>query len=81
METEKLIQICKDRNELDFLYEITKRVAETDSIGEGYDYCDEYTRGQFERELKNTENRDYDCYAKDAGIPIYELYLKQIKAL
>lgn len=36
MNTEELIQTCRDRNELEFLFLITKRIAETDSIGEGH---------------------------------------------
>lgn len=49
MSTEQIIEICKNRNELEFLFKITKHVAETDSIGEGYLYGGEnsYTREEF----------------------------------
>ena len=80
MENGKLIQICRDRKELDFLYEITKRVAETDSIGEGWGYCDEYIRDDFNKALRKKEDHN-EGYLRKAGVPIYELYLKQIKVL
>ena len=33
-EKQELLKICKERNELDFLFNITKEIAEADSIAE-----------------------------------------------
>jgi len=78
METKEvleLIEICKERNEMDFLYEITKIVAESDSIGENYHgYCNDYSKERFDREIKNPDS--YCSYIKYAGIPIYKMYLE-----
>ena len=68
MTIEEIIKTCKERNELDFLFDLTKIVAESDSIGEEYNYCDYYTIDQL-----------YDSYLKYAGVKLYERYLKQIK--
>lgn len=76
----KLIQICKDRNELDFLYNITKIIAETDSITEGWSYCGNYSKEIFDTQISNLDTLE-DDYMLFAGLPIYELYLKQIKIL
>lgn len=90
MESEKLIEIAKNRNELDFLYNITKLCAETDSIGEGYNYCDDYERVVFEGKENKVDGEiseeqwgigKQDDYVYNIGLPIYELYLKQIKAI
>lgn len=90
MKIEELIKICKDRNELEFLFSITKHIAESDSIGEGYGYCDEYRREQFnnaEKHIQSEENKlrgfknEYCQWLEYGGIPIYELYLYQIGAL
>ena len=85
---EEIIEICKERNELDFLFAITKEIAEADSISEGYLYCEKYTREQFNNaekhiepsEYKNRGFKDKYCpYLEYGGIPIYRLYLSQIK--
>lgn len=90
MKIEELIKICNERNELEFLYSITKLIAESDSIGEAYSYCNEYTREQFNNAEKHIEQEEYvlsgfkDHYCKwleYGGILIYELYLYQIGAL
>lgn len=90
MNTEEIIKLCKDRNELDFLFLLTKKIAETDSIGEKYRYCGEYTREQFNNAEKHIQPDEYlirgfeDEYCQwleHGGIPIYELYLYQIGAL
>lgn len=87
METEEVIKICKDRNELNFLFAITKQIAEADSIGEGYRYCNEYTIEQFNNAEKHIQSEEYKLIGfKDeycqwleyVGIPIYKLYLYQI---
>lgn len=87
METSKVIQICRERNEIEFLFQITKKIAESDSIGEGYEYCREYTREMFnnaeehipslEMQQRGADN-EYCQYLEWGAIPIYELYLKQI---
>ena len=90
MDIEEVIKICKDRGEIEFLYSITKVIAESDSIGEAYSYCNEYTREQFNNAEKHIEQEEYvlmgykDHYCKwleYSGILIYELYLYQIGAL
>jgi len=90
MKIEELIKICKERNELEFSLLITKQIAESDSIGEGYGYCNEYKREQFNNAEKHIQPEEYELHVfKDeycqwleyGGIPIYELYLYQIGAL
>lgn len=86
MNIEELILICKERNELDFLYLITKQVADTDSIGEGWSYCYNYPRKVFNNAVKHNDDKyclegQYCNYLEKAGLPIYEIYLKQIKAI
>lgn len=65
-----LLDTAKERDEMQFLYNISKLIAESDSIGEGYGYCQNYTWEDF--------NNGMDNYALQAGIYIYELYLRQI---
>jgi hypothetical protein len=83
MNEDKLIEICKERDEMDFLYGLTKIVAESDSIGEGWGYCDEYTKERFNeakrrKKTKYQKRGDFDDYLDGAGFELYELYLKQI---
>ena len=90
MEIEEVIKICKDRNELNFLFSITKQIAESDSIGEEHNYCREYKIEQFndaEKHIQAQEDKlrgfkdEYCQWLEYGGIPIYELYLYQIGAL
>lgn len=90
MTIEEIIRVCKNRGELDFLYNLTKIVAESDSIGEGYGYCDNYSLEMFNNGEMHIEREEfkargfkdhYDLYLEEGGIPLYELYLKQIKAI
>lgn len=90
MEIEEVIKICKERNELDFLFLITKKIAESDSIGEEYSYCSEYKAEQFNNAEKHIQSEEYKLrgfkdeycqWLEYGGIPIYELYLYQIGAL
>lgn len=90
MELEKLIQICRERNELDFLFQITKQIAESDSIGEQYSYCSKYTKEMFNNAEKHTEATEYKLrgfkdkyseYLEYGALPIYEIYLKNIVGL
>lgn len=54
----------------DTLYRVAKVIAEADSIGECYGYCDNYTKEMFHIEvswLHKTDNEaDYDSYLKCA---------------
>lgn len=80
MDAHELLLLCKDRNELNFLFEVTKRIAESDSIGEGYTYCPDYTIERFNAELEIINKGKYP-YVEVAGLPIYLLYIKHIKVL
>lgn len=76
MTNEELIQLAIERNEIDFLFKITKIIAESDSIGEGYTYCKEYTIEYFDEAIKH---KDRWGYLFIAGLPIYEEYIKQVE--
>lgn len=87
MELSELIKICKERNELDFLFNITKHIAESDSIGEQHGYCNEYTKKMFNNgemhiqteEYKLRGGDDFYCeYLEYGSSQIYKLYLQQI---
>ena len=96
MTTEEVIRICKERNELDFLFAITKQIAESDSIGEGHGYCVDYTAELFNNAEKHTVPLSYK-YKNEAlgvefgdeycqwlelgGVPVYELYLNQVNEI
>jgi len=66
--------------EMELLYQITKIIAEADSIGEGYGYCEEYDKYKFEKEkqilLTANENTHpsviHGCYLK-YGLQIFNL--------
>ncbi len=90
MEIEQIIKIAKERNELEFLFQITKTIAESDSIGEEYSYCTNYTRELFNNAEKHIEDEEYQLrgfkdkycsYLEFGAIPIYKLYLRQINKL
>jgi hypothetical protein len=90
MEIEEVIKICKDRNEIDFLFAITKQIAESDSIGEGHGYCNEYKKEQFNNAEKHIQSEEYKLrgfkdeycqWLEYGGIPIYKLYLYQTGAV
>ena len=86
MTTEEIIELCRQRGEIDFLFNICKVVAESDSIGEAYSYCNKYTSEMFNDAKRHhpirSDEEPYFCdYIIEAGAPIYELHLKQIKVL
>ena len=90
MTIEEIIQLCKDRGELEFFFNIAKQVAESDSIGESYSYCREYTKKDFnnaekhipaEEYMARGEKEEYDMWLEYGAIPIYEIYLHHIGAL
>lgn len=87
-ECRELVHICKERNELDFLYNISKEIALHDSIGECYGYCDEYPRDYFDEMIdkfislddipKGWCIRSSLSYMLSGGLPVYKLYLMHI---
>lgn len=83
MENKELVKLMIDRKEEDFVYQLTKIVAESDSIGEGYGYCDNYDRNKFNIELNHIlceEKYEYihSLYLYMAGLPLYGVHLKHI---
>lgn len=82
MEERELIEMCISRNELSLLHEITKVVAESDSIGEGYSYCGgEYTLERFNLAISNVQKKGPDYFNLDedyllTGLEIYEIFLQ-----
>jgi len=78
LSVEEVIKICMYRNEIHFLFKITKHIAETDSIGEGYHYCGVYTEKDFNNGQKHSSGA-YCQYLEFGGIPIYKLYLDFIQ--
>jgi hypothetical protein len=73
------IDICEKRNELDFLYSITKICS---SIGEGFGYYSNYSRKNFDASIRSSENFEYRSdYLYEEAIYIYKLYLEQIGVL
>ncbi len=72
---------------MDFLFNITRCIAESDSIGEEYAYCRKYTREMFNNGEKHIQPQEYkergmkdyyDSYLYECSADIYELYLEQI---
>lgn len=78
-----LLKICKERNELNLLFDFTKIIAETDSIGEQYSYCKSYTYLKFEEEINHIESNNelpkWGAYISEASIFIYKRYLQTLK--
>jgi uncharacterized LabA/DUF88 family protein len=61
-----LLDIAKDEQKLNQLFLIAQSIAETDSIGEAYGYCDTYKREAFDCRLEAVmEYYDKDTYFKD----------------
>jgi len=90
MKIDEIITICKGRNELNFLYLITKQIAESDSIGDEYTYCKGYKPEQFNNAEKHIQPEEYKLrgfkdeycqWLEHGGVPVYELYLYQIGVL
>lgn len=79
-----LFNVCKKRKEINFLYKIASEICSQDSIGDMWSHGGEYTRSRFEEEIKRMEKCDgsiYTSYLEEGALPIYELYLIQIKFL
>lgn len=62
----------------DIIFEVAKLVAESDSIGEGYSYCRNYTREMFDNPDGECEE-EYKELAKQIVSTV--LYLKHHKDL
>ena len=82
MEIDKLIEICRERNDIEFLYQITKSIAENNFISEEWGYRD-YKRLHFNNAEKIVSNDEeyYNEYIEYGSIKIYELYLVHIGVL
>lgn len=77
-----ILKLARQRGDLDLLYDFTKIVAENDSIGEGHEYCGEYTQENFNtgiNAIRGGEDSHAD-YIQLGGIPIYKRHLKEIGA-
>lgn len=82
-EIEKLIAICRDRGEIDFLYKLTKLFADVDGVGSILN-GDPESSCYDEYDFNNAEKQNdgyYDKYLQYGSIYFYELHLKQIGAL
>ena len=80
----KYLEEAKKRKELSFLYNITKIVARSDSIGEGWHYSPSYNEEDFKDEVKKIKNGERQGYGFASGsyvvnvaLPIYKLYLER----
>lgn len=51
MNSADILTLCEKHNSIELLYKIAREIAESDSIGEGYSYCHEYSRRYFGEEL------------------------------
>ena len=74
------IEQAEKRDDMNTLYNFTKIVAESDSIGEGHGYCDEYTKEMFQEDvdaIKAGNDTPHD-YLQYAGIDIYAVHLAAI---
>ena len=52
------------------LYEVSKIIAESDSIGEGYPYCPDYTSEEFEKELNEIGQKSDKLLSTYVGVAI-----------
>jgi len=57
----------------ELIYQITKVIAESDSIGEGYSYCKEYTKEMFVLDKKNFNEKSYGNSYFDVGKQIMKI--------
>lgn len=72
-----ILRLCIARGDEQFLYEIAKIIAESDSVGEGYSYCERYSRERFEEEQKKIMDGKEGMYVPPA-LDIYSLHLNKI---
>ena len=80
----ELLNRAKERKEETFLYNLTKVIAESDSIGEQYGYCLNYDINKFRGEamlIREDINHRVYTYLDNAGLAIYKIYLLQVKTL
>lgn len=77
-----ILELAESRGDLDLLYQFTKIVAESDSIGEGHGYCSKYEKKDFDEEVESLKNPKKQAmslgYLEYAGVYIYEAHLKSI---
>lgn len=74
-----LLKTCEQRSESVFLYNITKKIAEKDSITEGHSYILTYDYERFLREWGDiVDGKNFDeNYLEQIGLPVYGMFLKQ----
>ena len=74
-ELKKLIRNMSEKD-LKLLYEITKLIAESDSIGESWSYCSDYTKIKFEDEKNKILNNSISMnnYILEGGIDMFKLF-------
>lgn len=88
---QKYLKLAKENNQMEFLYEITKTIAENDSIGEWYSYHEEYTHDDFKKEksfIKKGETCSYSNRSHgvamsgrsflEVGLSIYRIALNNL---
>ena len=82
MADKEIIEIAEQRGDMELLFDFTRIVAHSDSIGEGHRYCAEYTKKAFNEEIKDIKGEKSDCqfegYLEYAGLEIYTTHLKHI---
>ncbi len=72
-----ILKLAKYNNDLDLLYDFTKIVAESDSIGEMYGYCSEYTKSMFNDDINHIVHNTGggSGYVEFSGLKIYARHL------
>lgn len=79
MKPREVIELAEKNGDIDLLFEFTKIVANSDSIGEGWGYVKGgYTREMFDREiegLKKGESIGWSEYVEYAGVDIYMTHI------
>lgn len=82
MNSIELFHLCVQRQELDFLFNITKAIAESDSIGESHGYCSNYTRESFNEEINGLlqdGDKSYTLmYVYHGALPVYHHYINHV---
>jgi hypothetical protein len=76
-QTKQDLKLVQNNGHMQLLYEITKIIADSDSIGEGYSYTN-YDIKFFKHEIKYAKNRKYPVdpsLAREYGIHGFGLYI------
>ena len=77
--SQMLLNVAEERNEIHFLYALTRIAAEKDSVSDKFSdplRKPSYSIADFER--KRIEVPAHGNYLSEIGLPQYELYLKHI---